>query len=86
MGLSYAEFVACSIFFVLLSIKFLSIVSYFQLHNKFDTLKRQHADDKKRLEDTKKQLELEIAEFKQRKAFTEQQNSSTTTLSKHKKK
>jgi len=57
-----------------------------ELHTKFDSLKRQHADDKKRLEDTKKQLEMEIAEFKQRKAFTEQQNSSTTTLSKHKKK
>lgn len=57
-----------------------------ELHAKFDTLKRQHADDKKRLEDSRKALEQEIADFQRKKAFAEQANSSTTTLSKHKKK
>ncbi|KAF6037301.1 SEPT6 [Bugula neritina] len=57
-----------------------------ELHNKFDSLKRQHADDRKRLEDSKKQLEMEMTEFQKKKAFADQQHSSsTTTLSKHKK-
>jgi len=62
------------------------IILNFQLHTKFDSLKRQHADDKKRLEDSKKALDQEMAEFQKRKTFTEQHSLSNSTLKHGKKK
>lgn len=61
-----------------LNLKFLP----FQLHASFDSLKRQHADQKKNIEDRKKRLEDEMNLFNQRKA---QFQSQQATLGKKKK-
>lgn len=55
------------------------------LHAKFDKLKKDHADEKRKLEDARKKLEDEFVEFNRRKA---QMASShhTLTLGKNKKK
>lgn len=52
------------------------------LHASFDSLKRQHADQKKNIEDRKKRLEDEMNLFNQRKA---QYQSQQSTLGKKKK-
>lgn len=49
---------------------------FFQLHDRFDALKKKHAEEKKKLEDSKKRLEEEINSFNDRK-ITYQQHSST---------
>lgn len=54
----------------------------FQLHASFDSLKRQHADQKKNIEDRKKRLDDEMNLFNQRKA---QYQSQQATLGKKKK-
>ena len=41
--------------------------SLFQLHAKFEALKKQHADDKKKLEDKKRSLDDQINNFHKRK-------------------
>lgn len=48
-----------------------------ELHNSFDSLKRQHAEQKKKIEDSKKRLEDEMNLFNQRKAQYQAQQSST---------
>lgn len=59
-----------------------------QLHNKFDKLKRDHTDEKKKLEDSRKKLEDDIQEYNRRKAQIAMQSQShhTLTLGKSKKK
>lgn len=59
-----------------------------QLYTKYDTLKREHADEKKRYEDLKKRLEDEKAEFQKRKhqVATQTLSTHTLTLGKSKKK
>lgn len=54
------------------------------LHAKFDKLKKEHADEKKRLEDARKKLEDEFVEFNRRK--TQLATHHTLTLGKSKKK
>lgn len=39
----------------------------FQLHAKFDKLKKDHADEKRKLEEARKKLEEEFLEFNRRK-------------------
>ncbi|XP_050417601.1 septin-11 isoform X2 [Patella vulgata] len=51
------------------------------LHVRFDGLKKQHADEKRKLEDSKKRLEEEINAFNQRKVAAQQ----ASTLGKKKK-
>lgn len=59
----------------------------FQLHNKFDKLKKDHTEDKKKLEESRKKLEDDILEFNRRKAqFAQQPQHHTLTLGKSKKK
>jgi len=41
-----------------------------QLQAKFEALKKQHGDDKKKLEDKRKLLEEQMANFEQRKIHT----------------
>lgn len=43
----------------------------FQLHEKFDRLKKLHQDEKKKVEDKKKSLDDEVNAFKQRKTAAE---------------
>ncbi|KAL4229813.1 Septin-6 [Mactra antiquata] len=52
------------------------------LHSSFDSLKRQHADQKKKIEDSKKRLDDEMNLFNQRKA---QYQTQQATLGKKKK-
>jgi len=57
------------------------------LHNKFDKLKKDHTEDKKKLEENRKKLEDDILEFNRRKAqFAQQPQHHTLTLGKSKKK
>lgn len=49
---------------------------FFQLHDRFDALKKKHAEEKKKLEDSKRRLEDEINSFSDRK-IAYQQHSST---------
>ena len=60
----------------------------FQLHSKFDKLKKDHTDEKRKLEDSRKKLEDDIQEFNRRKAQIAMQSQShhTLTLGKSKKK
>lgn len=60
----------------------------FQLHAKFDKLKKDHTEEKKKIEDNRKKLEDEIVEFNRRKMQYQQMGSShhTLTLGKSKKK
>jgi len=41
-----------------------------QLQAKFEALKKQHSDDKKKLEDKRKLLDDQVAHFEQRKIHT----------------
>ncbi|XP_033742940.1 septin-11-like isoform X2 [Pecten maximus] len=52
------------------------------LHQRFDTLKKQHTEEKKKIEDSKKRLDDEYNQYQQRKAQFQQQQS---TLGKKKK-
>lgn len=47
-----------------------------QLHARFDQLKKQHAEEKKKIEDNRKKLEDEVNLFNQRKAAMEAQQST----------
>lgn len=55
-----------------------------ELHAKFDKLKKDHADEKRKLEESRKKLEEEFVEFNRRKA--QMVASHTLTLGKSKKK
>lgn len=55
-----------------------------ELHAKFEKLKRDHADDKRKLEEARKKLEEEFVEFNRRKS--QLATSHTLTLGKNKKK
>ena len=60
-----------------------------KLHAKFDQLKKQHADEKKKYEESKKNLEDEINSFEMRKtmhAAKQASQSHTLTLGKRGKK
>ncbi|KAI5700670.1 hypothetical protein M8J75_001794 [Diaphorina citri] len=58
-----------------------------ELHAKFDKLKKDHADEKKRLEDARKKLEEDLLEFNRRKQqMATMSGSHTLTLGKSKKK
>jgi septin 6/8/11 len=59
-----------------------AVIVCLQLHARFDHLKRQHADEKKKIEDSRKRLEDEMNVFQQRKAAMEAQ---TSTMGKKKK-
>lgn len=54
------------------------------LHAKFDKLKKDHAEEKRRLEESRKKLEEEFVEFNRRKS--QMMASHTLTLGKSKKK
>lgn len=62
-----------------------SNVCVFQLHAKFDKLKKDHTDEKSKLDDHRRKLEEEMVEFNRRKAQL-QSGSHTLTLGKSKKK
>lgn len=55
-----------------------------ELHAKFEKLKKDHAEDKRKLEDSRKKLEEEFVEFNRRKS--QLATSHTLTLGKNKKK
>jgi len=46
-----------------------------QLHEKFETLRKRHTDDKRRLEERRQALEDEMSAFIQRKNTVEMQQS-----------
>ncbi|KAG8144582.1 hypothetical protein E2320_013069 [Naja naja] len=54
-----------------------ALAPLFQLHEKFDRLKKLHQDEKKKLEDKKKSLDDEVNAFKQRKSAAELLQSQT---------
>jgi septin 6/8/11 len=54
------------------------------LHAKFEKLKKDHAEEKRKLEDARKKLEEEFVEFNRRK--TQFSSGHTLTLGKNKKK
>lgn len=56
----------------------------FQLHAKFEKLKKDHSEEKRKLEDARKKLEEEFVEFNRRKA--QMATHHTLTLGKNKKK
>lgn len=58
----------------------------FQLHAKFDKLKKDHTEEKKKIEDNRKKMEDEIIEFNRRKAQYQQMGTSHHTLTLGKKK
>lgn len=60
----------------------------FQLHAKFDKLRHDHSEEKRKLEESRKKLEDEIVEFNRRKTQFSQGSTShhTLTLGKSKKK
>ncbi|XP_043255975.1 septin-2 isoform X2 [Colletes gigas] len=61
-------------------------VRIFQLHNKFDKLKKDHTEEKKKVEESRKKLEDDILELNRRKMqFTQQLQHHTLTLGKSKK-
>lgn len=65
----------------------LCLLIFLQLHSKFDKLKKDHTEEKKKLEDSRKKLEDDIMEFNRRKAqFAQQPQHHTLTLGKSKKK
>lgn len=68
----------------------LTVTNHFidlQLHSKFDKLKKDHTEEKKKLEESRKKLEDDILEFNRRKAqFAQQPQHHTLTLGKSKKK
>lgn len=54
-----------------------------QLHDRFDALKKKHAEEKKKIEDNKTRYEAEMQAFQQRKA---QHQAQMSTLGKKGKK
>jgi septin 6/8/11 len=64
--------------------KMILIFFSLQLHAKFEKLKKDHAEEKRKLEDSRKKLEEEFVEFNRRK--TQFTTSHTLTLGKNKKK
>jgi septin 6/8/11 len=59
----------------------------FQLHSKFDRLKKDHTDEKSKLDDSRRRLEEELVEFNRRKTQLQSGSSHhTLTLGKSKKK
>jgi septin 6/8/11 len=56
-----------------------------QLHAKFDRLKKDHTDEKNKLDDHRRKLEEEMVEYNRRKSQL-QSGSHTLTLGKSKKK
>ena len=67
-------------------------ICVFQLHSKFDNLKKQHADEKKKMEDKKRQLEEEINLYNKKKVAAQnaerqaQAAAQAATMGKGKKK
>ncbi|XP_045478775.1 septin-2 [Harmonia axyridis] len=58
-----------------------------ELHSKFDRLKKDHTEDKKKIDESRKKLEDEIVEFNRRKAqYIQMASHHTLTLGKSKKK
>lgn len=59
-----------------------------QLHAKFDKLKKDHTDEKNKLDDSRRRLEEEMVEFNRRKTQLAASGGShhTLTLGKSKKK
>ncbi len=57
-----------------------------QLHDKFVMLKKQHAEQKERFEDKKRQLDDEMKEFQKRKFSLESRIGTLGTLKSTKKK
>lgn len=57
-----------------------------QLQDRFDKLKRQHAEEKKQLEDNRKKYEEDVLEFNRRKQQFASIGHHTLTLGKSKKK
>lgn len=58
---------------------------FFQLHSKFDNLKRDHADEKRKLEDARKKLEEDFVEFNRRKSQFAASHHTLTLGKKNKK-
>lgn len=68
---------------------FLHLFGLFQLHAKYEKLKKDSTDEKRKLEEARKRLEDDIIEFNHRKQQMAQQLTSshhTLTLGKSKKK
>lgn len=63
---------------------FFSSFFILKLHAKFEKLKKDHAEDKRKLEEARKKLEEEFVEFNRRKS--QLATSHTLTLGKNKKK
>ncbi|KAL3267278.1 hypothetical protein HHI36_011409 [Cryptolaemus montrouzieri] len=58
-----------------------------ELHGKFDKLKKDHTEEKKKIDESRKKLEDEIVEFNRRKAqYSQMSSHHTLTLGKSKKK
>lgn len=76
------------LYYYLLNVYATNCAAHFQLHGKFDKLKKEHTGEKQKLEDCRKKLEDEIIEFNRRKQQILTQNTShhTLTLGKSKKK
>lgn len=58
---------------------------FFQLHAKFDKLKKDHADEKRKLEEARKKLEEEFLEFNRRKTQMAASHHTLTLGKKNKK-
>lgn len=56
-----------------------------QLHAKFDKLKKDHAEDKRKLEESRKKLEEDFVEFSRRKAQMTASHHTLTLGKKNKK-
>ena len=56
----------------------------FQFQAKFETVKKQHAEEKKKVEDRKRMLEDEISAFERRKSLTDQAKAGNLTMKKKK--
>lgn len=67
---------------------YIKLLKLLQLHAKFDKLKKDHTEEKKKIEDSRKKLEDEVVEFNRRKSQYQQMSQShhTLTLGKSKKK
>lgn len=66
--------------------KFLKQFRFFlQLHAKFDKLKKDHADEKRKLEEARKKLEEEFLEFNRRKTQMAASHHTLTLGKKNKK-
>lgn len=65
--------------------QFLQFLFSFQLHAKFEKLKKDHADEKRKLEDARKKLEEDFVEFSRRKAQMTASHHTLTLGKKNKK-